>query len=109
MSFMYEVEKDNKRNFFNEFSSRINFCGIKLTALIRDDSSKIKKSAKYSQNSGLTQKHIILAFEKRDLPLIPHVKEVVTVDEVEYTVLEINEKLKLIELVLEKVDSNVFN
>lgn len=109
MSFIYEVEKDMERNFFNEFSQHVNFCGIKLRGLKRDINSKMKRSSKYLQDTGLIQKRLILAFNKRDLPLIPRIKETVTVDEEEYLILEINEKMKLVELILEKVESNVFD
>ncbi len=99
------LRNDIARTFFKEFAERINFCGIRLNAII----TNVKKEGKLNGRAGFEHDADIIAehtkkisIKSKDLPLKIKIGEEVSVNSEKYSVKNIYEKDNITHIFIEK-------
>jgi hypothetical protein len=86
--------KDLDRVFFKELAERIEFAGIRITAVISKDDYNKKYRGEYRHNknpqdTGLTRFGIVVHAKIKDIPVKPKIGDEVTVEGIKYEVEDI--------------------
>lgn len=97
------IKNDVNRNFFREFSERVNFSGIQLKAVKNYQKFDNKYNSKNSKENGLIRNGMTLSLKEEELPLTVEVGEKIEVDGVEYEVRSTSINHGLLVLDLERI------
>lgn len=97
-------KRDIERVFFTDFSEKINFCGIRLNAVITKWHSNPKLTGKFMENldaNTIMRYGKKVSIKSRDFPLPLRTGKNVTIDKEEYQILDIEYRFGVIHLYLQ--------
>lgn len=107
MGFKEDFQEDIDNVFFdtNEFAIIVNFCGIELLG-IKSITKFEKKYLKASedQNLGTYKQGLALIVKKKELPLVPEPGETVNLEDIKYSVIDVDVDNLSFNIYLERVE-----
>lgn len=99
-------KKDIKNVFFKEFAEKINFCGIRISAVV---TNRIAEGMLYGRvgrehDNYYTQYDKKVSYRTRDLPQIVKVRDIVEINDIAYEVTKLWERQGITNILITRVE-----
>ncbi|MBR8701455.1 MULTISPECIES: hypothetical protein [unclassified Fusobacterium] len=99
-------KKDISNVFFKEFSERVDFCGIRINAIITDNIAEGLLNGRMGREHDdyLVEFDKKVSYRSRDLPQKPAVNETIEINKVEYCVKKIWERFGVTNILISRIE-----